>query len=246
MPAPTDYNNGMMHAYDHGAIDADRGVVYHRMSNTLDVHRYDVATKAWDSPPLPRRPESAGFGSYENCCDALEYFPELGGLVWIAGDGIAGQNNAHVYLLKDSTREWSVLANDVDLAGTWHSAEYNPAQKVLIFYSAQTNKAYKLDASGRVTPLRTPPFAWYDGSSYASVLSVDLQSGKYLLLTATARELYSYDVGADLWARQPSTNMPDLSNKPVVATPVRGAGVNFYTACKVEGGCQSWLYKPGP
>src|SRR5205085_2031034 len=50
MPKPTDYNHGMMHAYNHSALDASHGYFYHRPWNTFEVHRYNIATQTWDSP----------------------------------------------------------------------------------------------------------------------------------------------------------------------------------------------------
>lgn len=244
MPTPSDYLSGTMHAYDHSAIDVEHRAFYHRPFYGAGPHRYDLDTGTWDDPPLAARPTTAPFGDYANCCDALEVFPELGGLVWVAGDGIAGQDNGHVYLHDTATDAWRVLAGDVDLAGTWTTGEYHPVAKVMIFYSAQTDRFYRLDAAGEVSPISDPPFTMYDGSSYVAVTKPDPSAGRFVVLSAGDRALYTYDVATDTWAPAASTDMPDLAQKPVVATPVAPYGVIFYTACRVAGGCQVYLYKP--
>ena len=45
MPAPTDYNNGMGHGYDHSAIDQARGLYYFRPFNSNNVYRYTIASR---------------------------------------------------------------------------------------------------------------------------------------------------------------------------------------------------------
>jgi fibronectin type III domain protein len=242
MPMPTDFLRGMMHAYHHSAIDPAGRHFYHRFGSYL--HSYNIDTQTWDSPMPAIRPTAPPFGDYINCCDALEYFPELGGVVWASGDESA-PGAGHVYLYNDAMDQWSVLSSNVDLSGTWHTASYNPVYKVVIFFSAQTNKLYKLDSSGQITQISSPPFTVYDGSGYVGVLTVDPVSGKYVALSATSRDLYTYDVPTDTWQAQASTNMPDLASKPIVATPVAVYGVIFYTACRVANGCQIYLYKYG-
>src|SRR5262249_2267223 len=143
-----------------------------------------------------------------------------------------------------ATNLWSVLASNLDLSGTWQVAEYDPVAKVMIFYSAEGGTMYKLNASGQITAIANPPFAMYDGTSYGAPIVGHTSAGKFLALSAGTRVLYSYDVATDSWHTQSSSNQPDLSAKPVVATLVPSAGVIFYAACKVAGHCQAYLYKP--
>jgi hypothetical protein len=233
LPRPPWAHYGTMHGYDHSAVDQAKGVLYHRPFANLEVHRYDTATQAWDQPPLTPFPFT---WDYNNCCDALEYFPELGGLVWASGNGT-------VYLYQDDIAQWSKLATGLDLGGTWHMAEYNPVHKLLVFYSADTGALYQLSSAGQITRLKDPPVALYTGNGYNGVFTTDPVSGTFLLLTPGARDLYSYDPVSDVWQAESSTNKPDLTNEGVIASPVNTYGVTAFTACAGSDDCHMYLYK---
>jgi hypothetical protein len=229
MPPSSAYCNGMMHGYDHGAMDPSRGYYYHRNGKLLQ--RYNIATGTWNQTP------AWAFGDYSNCCDAVEYFPELDGVVYVNGNnGFPGA----VYLYKESTNQWTRLAGDLNPGSTYQYAEYNPVHKVLVFVIQGVH--YKLDSSGQVTPLSAPPVGLYNGSGYVGVLTVDPVSGDYLVLTPVDRQFYTYNVLTDTWQLQSSPTKPNMNNHAVVACPVSDYGVNFFTACR-SSGCHVYLYK---
>lgn len=217
------------HGYDHSAIDQANGIVYHRGYNSETVHRYNIASQTWSQTPgLP-------FGDPGNCCDALEYFPELGGLVWVNGSG-------YVYLYRESTNQWTKLTTiQQSQSNTWQQAEYSPVHKVMVFLLG--GKLYKLSSSGQVTQVANPAVSLYSGSGYNGVLTVDPVSGKYLILTPDSRQFYTYDVLTDTWQAQSSPTKPDMSNRGVTATPVNTHGVTFFTSCSSASNCRAYVYK---
>jgi hypothetical protein len=218
----------VMHGYHHTAIDQSTGVLFHRPYNNKQVHRYNISSQTWDQPLMPT------LAGYVNACDALEFFPELGGLVWINGDN-------HVYLYKESTNQWTTLAA-VTLGGTWQTAAYNPVHKVVVFYSSGAKAFYKLSSAGQVTQLQNPPVSFYDGTGYNGTLTADPVSGKFIVLTASSHDLYAYDVTTDTWQAQSSTNKPDMTNQCVMATPINTYGVTFVAACRSTT-VHAYLYK---
>lgn len=221
------------HGYAHTAIDAANRVLYHRPYGQNTVHRYDIATQAWTTLPAPNF-----VNTYANCCDALTYFPELGGLVWIRGV-------AEVWLFKESTKAWAQLGKwgvQANNGGTWTFARYNPVAKVVVFGSGNSGDLYKLDSGGSITQLKNPPVPIYDGSAGVGVLTADTVSGQFLFLSPTSRNFYSYDIAADTWQAQASPTKPAMTNLGVVATPVPEYGVNLFAACS-RGSCRAYLYK---
>src|SRR6266446_6378771 len=223
--------SGIVHGYHHSAIDPATGTFYHRPFTAQVVHRYNIAAQTWDQPPLANFPFT---GDYNNCCDALEYFPELGGLVWVSG-------SASVYLYRSSTNQWSTLASNLAIGGTWHSARYNPVLQVMIFYSEMTGALYRLSGSGQVTRLANPPIALYNGG-LVGPLTVDPVSGKYLALRPNNGQLYTYDVQTDVWQAQSSPTKPNF-DVFAVATPISTYGVNLFVSCGSSATCHVYLYK---
>ncbi|MCC7385348.1 MAG: hypothetical protein IT384_26095 [Deltaproteobacteria bacterium] len=218
------------HGYDHTAIDAVRRNIYHRPFGQNRVQRADIDGMSW--APLP---DAELINTYQNCCDALEYFPPLDGLVWIRGVG-------EVWLFDETQQAWRQLGTWAEDGNTWTFAEYSAARRTLIFGSGNGNNLFKLDATGTVSRLTDPPVPIYDGSGYVGVLTSDPISGTFLLLTPTARELYSYDVDGDAWLAAASSNKPSLNNLGVVATPVPNYGVVLFAACG-RGDCRAYLYR---
>ena len=228
MPDPGDYNNGMMHGYDHSAINQSGNFYYHRPFGVNLVHRYNIQTQVWTTLPNPSFPNN-----YGSCCDALEYFPELNGLVWVRSIG------GEVWLFNDGTQQWSLLGAVGD-GSTWQQAEYNPVHKVMVFTVG--GRHYKLSSTGQITPLAAPPVGLYNGSGYNGVLTVDPVSGDYLTLTPDSRNFYRYNVLNDSWQALSQPSKPNMSGWGVIATPVNTYGVTMFAACRV-GDCKAYLYK---
>jgi hypothetical protein len=226
---------GNQHGYNHQAINIAAGDIYYRPFNGGSrIYKYNIGTGTLST--LPNAPVSNA------CCDAIEYFPELGGLVWVQGYG-------DIWLFRESTDEWTKLAT-LPAGGTWQIAEYNPVHKVLVF--ALARKFYRLSSGGQITPLGDLPVNIYDGTAYNGVMTVDPVTGAYIVLTAAysaARNFYTYDVVADRWqlaGNQPS-NIPNLArNSAVIATPVSNYGVILFVYCYNRGTCGTFIYKHAP
>jgi len=214
------------HGYDKTAINPEARLLYRNPYNSSTVRVYNIVTGAWSSLP-----DASGGAA---CCDAIEYFPELDGLVRIAGSSSA-------ILYSSSTRQWSTLGSAASLSSTWTIAEYNPVHKVMVLGSS-TNALFKVNASGQVSPLKTMGASVYDGSAWNGVMTVDPVSGDYLVFTPTNRVMHVYDVTADSWKlgdRQPPAT--SLSGGSLNAAPISNYGVVLFAHCK--SGCQTIVYK---
>jgi hypothetical protein len=237
MPRPGWMPSSTMHGYDHSAIDPQRRFFYHRPFADNSVHRFNIDTGAWSQVPAP----PSGIGT--SCCDALEYFPELGGLVWIHF------GYSTVLLFREGTGTWTTLGT-ASGSSTWQLAEYNPVHKVLLFSMAEN--LYQLSPPPPSNPSAPPtisspgslPVPFYDGSGYNGVLTVDPVSGDYLILTPGTRRLHVYDLptrSVRLASSQPPSS-PGLANTMVVATPVATFGVVAFVHCS-GAHCGVLLYK---
>lgn len=102
------------HAYDMNAIDPIRGEFY------IGEHRYRIADGKWST--LPAHGQNFGRGH-----TAVEYFPELDGLLFIA--------NGQVLLFERKSKQWRTLASGLDQSeSALHPlAAYSPVDKVVLF-----------------------------------------------------------------------------------------------------------------
>jgi hypothetical protein len=97
-----------MHAYDHNAIDAARGIFYCRKSYSDRVfEKYTIASGTWTALPA-----NNAYGYGYACCGGLEYYPELKGLVFIQCNA-DGDHTAVVSFFSDSTQQWRKLCNNL-------------------------------------------------------------------------------------------------------------------------------------
>jgi len=217
------------HGYDHNAVDPATGDFYHRAYGSGQVHKYSAATSTWSALP----PIDPNLAYVQNCCGALEYFPEMGGLVFaIGGYGEAVFFNA-------TTGQWRKL-NGANLPmGAYHNfAEYNPVHKVVIFGGGnedpnipgdQSVALYKLDQTGTITRMADAPLGL---GVMQTISTLDPVSGDHLFF-GNGDTFYSYDVTADRWTLRggaipifsPSFN-PQVFG--IVAAPVSTYGVTMF------------------
>jgi hypothetical protein len=224
---PTTGQYSDVHGYDKTAINVQARRLYRNPFNSKRVHIYDLDDGGWGLLPDPPNNGSS-------CCDAIEYFPERGGLVWSQGTG-------EQLFFNESTQQWSSLGSDGSLSSTWMIAEYNPVHHVTILGSS-TGALFKVSSSGPVTPLGNIPVSIYDGSGWNGVVTVDPVSGDYLVVTPPPRRLHIYDVVTDTW--RPSLDpLPDPDMNAVLGTPIPAYGVTAFTHCDNRGNCGVWLYK---
>lgn len=217
------------HAYDHDALNLAAGKLYFRHYNSAIVSQYDIATKSWSQ--LPDIPQNVIYPG--TCCGALEYFPEMNGLVAVMGAF------GEVGLYTPANNQWAQLDSDVPMGSYTNFAEYNPARAVMIFgggWGSGDQKAlHKLNAAGVVTRLNNHPFDQLGSSQ--SIVTIDPVSGKYLVFGEIANQptIYEYEVATDTWTPQPASRRPpffDLGlDGPLfgtVAAPIATYGVTAF------------------
>lgn len=202
---------GIAHGYEHSAIDPANGNIYLRLFNSPQIYRWSRQTKTWTAlPPGPNTAVAA----------AIEYFPELGGLVYVGG--------GEVHLYHEGQGRWSRLATGLAMGPYHHVASYNPVHKVVVFGGGNDSRnLYRLNASGTIEPVRLAPAVV---GVQSSVFTVDPASGRYLLFTSSGL-FFEYDVSANAWS--PSLNASGAllfganSNRILwrVAVPVASLGV---------------------
>lgn len=241
MPTPSDYCNGMGHGYEHSAINPDaRLYFFHKVCEAnVPIERYDIDTQTWTgiAAPLPYSSSTAG------CYIAVEYFPELKGILLVDGGG--------AFLLPDGATTWKTLAayGSLPMGGYQHFANYNPIKHVILFGGGDGGRQiYKLDTSMVITPLKDAPV---DIGVDSTVLTCDPVGGEYLVFTSNS-EFYGYDVAADTWTSKgsgssvPIWNTSQYAESPifgVVATPISNLGVSFFVTTDGPDAFRVFLYK---
>jgi len=212
------------HLYDHFAINPSARMLYYRRYGTPELHQYNIQTGAWNR--LPDIPSDVARGV--NCCGALEYFPEMNGLVYFEGDlGDLG-------LFSFTTNQWVSLARSLTGFG-WihHFSEYSAKHKVVIFGGGEggvdSRTVYRLDATGTVTRMQEAPVPL---AIHQSIITTDPVSGNFLVF-ANDKQAYEYDpTGA--WTRLSIPTAPffliptDPAVTEVYAAPVSNHGVTMF------------------
>lgn len=222
-----------MHGYDHSAIDQGRRFLYHRPFANNVVHRWDIDAGTWSELPSP--PDNG-----VSCCDALEFFPEMDGLLW------THHSYGEMWLFSEASQEWSMLTT-MPPGNTWQVAEYNPVHHVVLF--TIEGALHRLDADGTVTDLGSLGQPIYDGSGYNGVLTVDPVTGDYLVSTPAGegdRTWHAYDVIENAWGELPTSPDVDLANTGMVATPIAEYGITLFVYCYGGTPCGVLAYKHAP
>lgn len=176
----------MGHIYGNNAHDPARSIFYQNAPASNRVYAYDLAKDEWaDLPAMP-----FGKGTHGT---SLEYFPELGGPVFLRSH----QNTGSVYLYRKKTRAWSVLGKS-QVCGYHSMARYNPYLKELLIAGGNHSKnvVEKIDSQGKITRLKDAPFAL---NIRADKLVVDPVSKRYLVFTDNLRRLHEFDSAANTY-----------------------------------------------
>jgi hypothetical protein len=232
-PLPSSFGGsyGLGHGYEHSTIDPATGRIYARLFNSSDYYRWDRATKQWSS--LPSGPNTA-------VAAALQWFPEMGALLYVGGGQI------HAY--SESTSSWRSLATGLTMGPYHNVASYNPVHKVVIVGGGNGSRAlYKVAVNGSVTRIADAPA---NVGIIASVLTTDPASGKLLLLSSDGG-FFEYDVPTNRWSTLSSSIpiwAPD-SKKVLfrIAIPISTYGViAFLTHYDSDASSQVFLYKHSP
>ena len=239
LPQPGWIGQGTMHGYDHNAVDPAHRAFYHFPfgDKSRIARRYDLAKNEWTD--LPKLEPS----EYLACAVGLAYFPELESLIVANGGG--GKGSIHAF--RPRTGQWSTLARDLPM-GTYHNfAEYNPVRKTILFGGGNGNTdLYRLDASGKVTPLAKAPIGL---GVMQSIVTIDPVGGDYLILGKNG-EFYAYDILADTWKEIKGpvpvlapVRTPDNKIWHTNAAPVDTYGVTMFVKYySREPNSEAWVY----
>lgn len=206
---------GMIHGYEHSAMNPASGDMYARLASSGTVYKWTRATQSWSQ--LPNGPSL-------EVAIAIEYFPEMGGLLMVGTRNGTGE----VHLYRESTGNWTQLAGGLGMGPYHNVASYNPVHKVVVFGGGNgSTQLYKVDSSGKVGAIAAAPVGV---GIMQSVFTVDPASGRHLLF-GSGGGFYEYDVAGNRWSTLSSAGVPlfrtNDSNRiwMRVAVPVSTHGV---------------------
>jgi hypothetical protein len=227
------------HSYDHNAINPQANEFFHREYDTSHVHRYDIERGSWS-----RLPEWPG-GYYVSITGGLEYFPELGGLVYINGGG-KDNNSGYALLFKDG--KWSELRSGLHF-GDYHTfSEYNPVHRVVVFgggewyQKGESREMYKIGADRKVNKLKDAPL---DLGTHETVFTLDPVTGVHLVFGAD-RTFWQHDLASDSWTQLPGpvpffTDVPNRNPvQGTIAAPLTTYGIVIFVSYHAN---KVYLYK---
>jgi len=221
------------HAYDHAALDPATGDYYYRVESSRSVWRYSAGV--WS-----RLPDMPAPGP---CCGALEYFPDLGGLVF--ADPLNG--GGQFYLYRPGGSGWQTLPGGIHFGEYHNFAEYSAIHKVLLIGGGVNGDRVliRMDSSGKVTRAADAPVSLGTGTCGA-VQTIDPISGNLVVFHCN-RNIYSYNPASNTWAQHGTHSLPDdYGNLLVAAVPVTELGVIFLVRGGGQGPSSSsavYLYK---
>ena len=214
LPAIAPTMGGMWgyHANDSNTIDPNTGDTFVR-GNDLGFDRYDRSAESWYTLP---RPSVSNF----QVAGPLNYFPEIGGLVWV--DSAAG-----VLLYRPSSNDWETITGPEAISGigphsNWGS--YDPVNKVVLFGGGNgSSMMWKLDTARRVTRLSNSPMTL----NLQSTAEFHTDTGKLITFFPDG-SVWDYSVTSDTWRQVGShpLNNIGIAAGPIVA-PVPEHGVAF-------------------
>lgn len=227
------------HGYNHNTVDPGTGHFYYRFFNSAEVYKYNTHTKIW-----AKLSDISGVAFLEGW-GALEFFPEMNGLVYINGDEFT-PGIGNVYFFSSATNQWSSIASGIQMGDVGTFAVYNPVHKVMLFGGGGSNIINRLNANGTVTARGPAPISM---GNNLSIVTVDPVSGNYLVLGAD-KSFREYDVMTDVWKPISGTVPVFTSNTPpifdVVATPVTTYGVVMFVKYAFnESKVYIYKHKPG-
>lgn len=226
------------HSFDRAALDPATGDYYYR---SQDANSKPIIMRlsggSWNQ--LPNIPNSDGAN------DAIEYFPELGGLVAI--DPESGGVGA-VYLYKPSDNSWQNLASPLPLGVVSHFTEYSAKHKLMFLGGGwQTARTlFKLDATGKLTRVADPPID-LEIRACGSVNTVDPVSGNLVIFSCDGN-VYSYDPVSNAWAKHGTHTLASAGYGALLtaAVPAPEYGVIFLASYYGGGKGDVKLYKHSP
>lgn len=235
------------HGYDNAALNPVNGDYYFNQSSQLENHKiWKFSDNQWTTLPSPDQNAYAFTG-------AIEIFPELNKLIYIAGGpGAHGDERLYMFSLPNSA--WSSVPITAPIGEYSHFTEYSARHKIVYFGGSENsygNKTLlKLDSQGQMTQAADSPVALGIGGT-GGRQSVDPVTGNLLVFTnksspSGSNSVYSYDPVTNKWTQHGThplsfTYDGDSYSQISVFTPIPEYGVVF--AAKYGGGSKVYLYK---
>jgi hypothetical protein len=207
------------HTYDNLTLDSDQNVIYHFTSGK-ELFKFDPASETWSTVTQNGTIPRTGHGM------ALEYFPEMGGLIHCYSGGFG-----FISFFDLSTSTWRQLASGLTMGPYHNLAEYNPVHHCVIAGGGNgSNDLYKVDSQGNITALTPAPMGI---GIHQGNLTCDRVSGTFLVQRNDS--IYGFDVQYDYWFNLGP--VPAIDNVHSVVAPVPEYGVVAFLYRNM------WLYK---
>jgi len=235
-PSPS-AGNQPQHSYDHNTINPANGTMYWRDFNSLSFRTLPNGAGSWSS--------IASFSSSNQCCGALEYFPDQNRLIFIDGD-----NGGRSY--NPATNAWTQLwfgfngggspILDVGHHSNW--AEYSNLG-LLVFGGSGGN--YKMNAAGTITTMSSPPFGNFTIGNEGSCCSVAADPVTGHLVVISGSNVWNLNPTTGTWTSTGTTAPSYFGNaaQDLISAPISDYGVIMYVKCNRSSSCQAYLYKHG-
>jgi hypothetical protein len=209
------------HGYDHNCMDTVDGDLYLRVRGRM-IYRYRTSVNRWIG--FPEVPDTVI--SYPGVASSLEYFPEMGGVVYINGaDGNVGFGNSTTY-------RWRRLASGLNMGPYHNLSAYSPVHKMVLFGGGNGSaRMYKLTADGQISAAQDAPSQLkIQADNTGCDFTVDPVSGNFLAFYIwTSPGVYEYNPSANQWSFIAAFPGPvSFSVQGVVAAPVSTYGVIMF------------------
>ena len=215
---------GCGHTYEQDAIDPATGIFYNRSYSGSTINQFTTQAGAWSTlttiPANVWRPQST-------CCAALEYSPEMKGLVIVGGGQPFGGGGA-IGFYSLVSNQWRQLASNLTMGAYSNICGYSSANH-LVYFGGGSPDFYKMDSSGLITKLANAPITV--STSTTSVGTTDPVTGDYLVI-GNSGGFYAFSFTANAW-RLISNNPPAYaagqgSQVQIFCSPVPDAGVVMF------------------
>jgi hypothetical protein len=241
---PQDGDGIDVHAYDHQAIDPTTQTYYKRLYFSPVVDSFDLQTGQWTHAALMIPT------SLVQVAGGFEYFPDRESFVFVDG-------NWGTYEFSKVTGTWREIScgsvsgcgPSLLIMGNYSNiARYSSKSRSVIFGGGhgggiESFELYRLDADGRVTPLKRTPRSI---AISKSIFVEDPMTGHFIV-PYDDKTFWDFDPIADQWVQLDARNVPIWNGMetPVfsrVAAAVPEYGVTMWVGFNYEGS-KVHLYK---
>jgi hypothetical protein len=182
------------HAYGHNALNPANGDFYFRGYLSKTIYKYLSESNSW------YRYTDVATGDGVQVASAIEYFPEMGGLVFV--DSYIG-----VWVFDEGDASWTQYADGalsggtnrrLDMNGSYNQfAVYHPTQKIVLFGGGNgSENIWKMNAEGFIQQVSNSPLNI--GSQGLNLILPNTRNGTFNVFADTGN-VYEYSVQSDRW-----------------------------------------------